>query len=659
MTSGFRLSALLLLGMAYADPAAASTRLDDQRAIFTNAYTAAERGQWVVSAREQHLIEDYVLWPDLRGKYLEKNLQRSSASDIRQFLDAYPDSSAARALRYRWAKHLYRRKHWGEFLEIYTGHYAQLKQAELDCMAISAQIRSNRTVNGPLALTLWQVGKSQPKECDAVFKWLADNGLLDKEQIGKRYALALARKDFGLAQYLARDLGEEQRAMTVTWKAMRRNPRRELIRYASMPDSQAQRSLVAYGIERLAREDTAYADVIWKDVRRHFDFNPQHAAQVSEAIALVAAWRHRPAALRLILSVPAEYRSDELLAWQVRSALRVGAWTQVQAAIALMSEAEAGRDQWRYWRGRALIETGSETSGHEVLREVGTERSFYGFLAADIENLDYEFGHEPLTPDSAEIARLGQTEKAIRARELFLTGLTSRARSEWDSLVKGLSDADKAQAALLAQRWEWHSRAISTAASGGYYDDLALRYPLPWQDWFESYSGDAKIDAAWAYGIARSESLFMRDVRSSAGAVGLMQLMPATGRQTARNHKMPYHGLSTLTDPRSNISLGTRYLGSMYKRFGRSQVLATAAYNAGPHRVDRWLPKDASVPADIWIESIPYDETRKYVQRVLEANTVFHWRMTRNIRRVSQVLGPIAGPLRQAAIDNTGTATGG
>jgi len=132
--------------------------------------------------------------------------------------------------------------------------------------------------------------------------------------------------------------------------------------------------------------------------------------------------------------------------------------------------------------------------------------------------------------------------------------------------------------------------------------------------------------------------LFMRDVRSSAGAIGLMQLMPATGRKVAKNISLPYSGIATLTNPEANIRLGTTYLGQMAERFDGNAVLATAAYNAGPHRVDRWLPESGSEDARIWIENIPFNETRKYVKRVLSAQAIFHWRMTGQLRRVSDEL---------------------
>jgi soluble lytic murein transglycosylase len=235
-----------------------------------------------------------------------------------------------------------------------------------------------------------------------------------------------------------------------------------------------------------------------------------------------------------------------------------------------------------------------------------------------------------------------------RARELFFVGLEGRGRSEWDAAVTPMTNEQQKQAALLAHEWGWHSRAISTVAKAGDYDDLQIRYPLPWRQDFATNSKLAGIADSWAYGVARSESLFMRDIRSSAGAIGLMQLMPDTGRRTARELKLPYAGLATLTDTASNIRLGTHYLGKMYSRFDDNQVLATAAYNAGPLRVEQWLPESGSLDARIWIENIPFNETRGYVKRVLTDEAIFHWRLTGKLRRISSALPHIVAATSQA-----------
>ncbi len=324
--------------------------------------------------------------------------------------------------------------------------------------------------------------------------------------------------------------------------------------------------------------------------------------------------------------------------WRARTSLRERNWARVLIDIGAMNDKERNAEEWRYWRGIALHETSRAAEGDEILSALASERSYYGFLAADALGQSYTFDNNRFVADEPGIARLAARSELIRARELFLVGLEGRGRSEWDAVIRHATPEERMQAAILAHRWGWHSRAIAAAASVGEYDDLALRYPLPYDSKFLRHSADASISPTWAYGVARSESLFMRDVRSRAGAIGLMQLMPATGRDVAEDIQLPYSGLPTLTDPDSNIRLGTTYLGQMAERYGGNQVLATAAYNAGPHRVDAWLPAEGTIDARIWIENIPFNETRGYVRRVLAADTIFHWRMTGETRRLSDEL---------------------
>jgi soluble lytic murein transglycosylase len=350
------------------------------------------------------------------------------------------------------------------------------------------------------------------------------------------------------------------------------------------------------------------------------------------------------------MQLPVAAQNDEVARWRARTSLRQENWENLLRDIGRMSAEERTSEEWIYWHNIALRRQGPSLAADAALIELAGERSYYGFLAADELQLDYELSDVEYRVDEAFIDALEQRPEMIRARELFKVGLDSRGRSEWDRAVAMLAPEEKIQAAKLAERWGWHSRAIATVASVGHYDDLTLRYPLPYHKTFEQYAASASIPSQWAYGIARSESLFMSDVRSSAGAIGLMQLMPATGREVAASISLPYAGIDTLTNPQSNIRLGTSYLGQMAERYGGNRVLATAAYNAGPHRVDRWLPPSGKQDARIWIENIPFNETRKYVRRVLAAETIFHWRMTGEIRRLSDELAQVDSASLVAAL---------
>ncbi len=328
----------------------------------------------------------------------------------------------------------------------------------------------------------------------------------------------------------------------------------------------------------------------------------------------------------------------------MRAALVREDWPGVRDAIDAMRPTLAKASAWRYFDARALEAQGQGGPARTILEALATERSYYGFLAADRLEYDYRFGHKTLPADAAVQKELSSRPELIRVRELFEVDQFGLARSEWERSVRGLELPLRQQAALLADSWGWHSQAIRTLAYSGGQNDLLRTYPTPFKEDYDQNATKADIARTWAYSVTRAESLFMSDVKSSAGAVGLMQLLPGTGKETARRARIPYRGLSSLLDPQTNISLGVHYLGQMYKRFDQHQVLATAAYNAGPRRVRSWLPERGNVPADIWIETIPFNETRNYVKKVLFADTVFHWRLTGSERRLAARMPPIRRP---------------
>jgi soluble lytic murein transglycosylase len=353
------------------------------------------------------------------------------------------------------------------------------------------------------------------------------------------------------------------------------------------------------------------------------------------------AWRHLPRARALLEALPEDSQDADTRAWAVRMALREQDWRATERLLARLDPDVREQPVWRYWSARVLESTGRSGEARPIYAELAGERGYYSFLSADRLNADYHWRHAQTPPDEVLVAALERRADIVRARELFYTGLEARGRQEWQQEMAQLSPPERAQAGILASRWGWYSRAIATASDAQLADDLELRFPLPWRPVFEARSQKAGIDAAWAYGVARSESLFMPDVSSVAGAVGLMQLMPGTGRQTAARAGIRFEGRQSLLDPDTNVALGTTYLAKMLERYGNHRVLATAAYNAGPGRVDRWLPEGQSLPADAWVESVPYSETRGYVQRVLASEAVFRWRMSGETVRLADAMQPV------------------
>jgi len=620
-----------------------ASQIERQRELFRDVYASVERGDWTtvddLSALDRQLLEQYVLWPDLRATWLRANIDSVSSEEVAAFVQHYGTLRPARELRYRHALNFVKRGDLQGYLGIYEQFYQGRNIEKLDCLALQAEIEAGRHRRVEYrAIELWLIGNSQVSECDPVFAYLDDRNLLGTVEFRKRYDLAIEERNFALAKWLARKIDQQHVDAATGWQIAQSNPGDFLKKKRKRSSNETMLAQLVYAAERLTYRDPELALERWSQVSGKHKFTETQKLLTAQHIALWTARDNLPGAYKLLASLPAAAQSDEVLRWRARTSLREDRWRRLLIDIALMPAAEQDSEEWRYWRAIGAIESGQTFEAMEDLESLSLERSFYGFLAADKLNKQYSLDHSVLTSDEVRLEALESRPEVIRARELFYVGQDSRGRSEWDAVVRHLSTEDKLQAAVLAHRWGWHSRAISAAASLGEYDDLSIRYPLPYQNTFEAFSSQANISSTWAYGIARSESLFMRDIRSSAGAVGLMQLMPATGRDVAKEIKLPYSGLATLVDPESNIRLGTTYLGKMADRYGGNQVLATAAYNAGPHRVDRWLPEDGPIDARIWIENIPLNETRKYVKRVLAAQAIFHWRMTGKIRRLSDEL---------------------
>jgi len=621
----------------------AASQIEQQRQIFRSVFESVERGDWStvenLSALDRQLLEQYILWPDLRATWLRANIDSVATQEVDSFVRQYGTLRPARELRYRYALNFVRNNDLPAYLRLYEQFYQGQDIEKLDCLALQAEIKAGRHERVELrAIELWMVGKSQVSECDPVFEYLDERKLLGVVEYRKRYALAVEERNFTLARWLAKQIDQQHVDQAAGWQLAQTDPEAFLQHKWRLSGDDTLRAQLVYAAERLTFRDPEVALKRWRYVAGKHKFSETQKILTAQHIAMWTARDNLSGAYKLLLKLPPAAQSDEVLRWRARSSLRETHWKRLLTDIAAMSEAERDAEEWRYWRAIARIESGQALAAVEDLESLRLERSFYGFLAADKLGMGYALDNARLLTDDMRLTALQSRPEVNRARELFYVGQDGRGRSEWDAVVRHLSDEDKIQAAILANRWGWHSRAIAAAASMGKFDDLSIRYPLPYQETFEKFSTLASISATWAYGIARSESLFMRDVRSHAGAIGLMQLMPATGRIVAKEIKLPYSGLATLVDPESNIRLGTTYLGQMAARYGGNQVLATAAYNAGPHRVDRWLPENGAVDARIWIENIPFNETRKYVKRVLAAQAIFHWRMTGKIRRLSDEL---------------------
>jgi soluble lytic murein transglycosylase len=289
-----------------------------------------------------------------------------------------------------------------------------------------------------------------------------------------------------------------------------------------------------------------------------------------------------------------------------------------------MSAANRATARWRYWAARVAARDGQEQAARQLYESILQEDNFYSAMAAARLRRPVSPNVQPLPAAPAVLAGLEALPPFVRARELLLAGMDDSARAEWRVGYDSLAPAHRTQAIHLAARWGWFEQAIAVATGEKVFNDYVLLYPRPYDAHVAAAAERAELPAALIYGVIRQESLYQHDALSSAGARGLMQLNLDTARRTARQWRLPAPSATSLFEPAVNVPLGAAHLKDLLERFDGQLPLALAGYNAGPNAARRWLPTAATDP-DIWIENIPYNETRAYVQRILWHTVVFGW----------------------------------
>ena len=610
-----------------------------------NLFLVAERAlrsndQRTYETTRQALL-GYPLLQYLDYRRLVRNLGSASPDAVADFLRDYPDGPLAQMLRNSYLDHLGKESRWRDYLRI--SENAPTLTAERDCWRRQALLQTGQRNEGLEGVeALWLHGKSQPKACDPVFNaWRADNRLTT--DLGfQRFTLAVAEGETALARYLRRYLSADDRVWAEHWLELEEAPDRiTRINFNAQSHPTAE-ALLERAKTRWARQNADGAYNAWRTHGARLQLSPESQHRVQNAIALRLAVRSQPDALPFMATLPDAAFDTTLRQWQLRAALRAQDWkTVLSAADGLIATAEERSAQGHYWRARALEQLGQPDQATDAYRQAAQERNFHGFLAADRLGQPYRIGHQPLSIPPAIMAEVAALPAIQRMRELVRLERFPEARREWSHMINGLSPLHQEAAARLFAEWGWHDRAIFTVARARSWGDIDLRFPLAFTDLIVAGAEQQGIDPAWAMAIARQESAFLHDVRSSAGALGIMQIMPATGRSIANAAGVTIGTDNDILNPANNARLGTYYLRRNLDNFGGHSLLSTAAYNAGAHRVRTWLPNTGSMDPDIWAELIPFHETRDYVQRVFAYQIIYAVRLGQTPPALSAILFPV------------------
>lgn len=648
---GRLLQPLLWLLLLLPSLSPAGPDLDRQRSEFRAAERLISSGDLKRYAAVRSTLQTYPLFPYLEYQALQLQLDTLDSSQVDDFITRYADSPLAQRMRRLWLGELARRGKWWTYLVFYRPRLGVSYQ----CHYLTALLETGKKEKALAgAESVWRYPRSRPADCDRILETWIDAGRLTPALAWERVELAMLDGEGRFANYLKRYLDPQQQQWLQAWRELQSDPRQlnaMIPRLASCP---ARSTVLLDGFKRLARSDSDAALSAWKQLREQIALDPQERDSGQRALLLGLIRNEHPDALSALGSITPADSDQRLHESRLRYALKQRAWPQMLEWIEQLPEKLKASDRWRYWQARALAESGNQTEASARYTALAKERSYHGFLAADRLGKPYRYDSTPLDLQQSGIDRLAQRPALLRARELYQLGRFLDARREWYAGVRDLKRLDLKRVSKLAQSWGWHDRAIFTLARTGYWDDLELRFPLEHQVLVTEKSAKTDLDKSWVFAVIRQESAFSSDAQSPVGARGLMQLMPATARFIARKAKLKKPELRQLLIPEVNITLGTAYLNHVYQQLGEHQVLATAAYNAGPHNVLKWLP-DNALPADIWVELIPFNETRRYTERVLSYAAIYDQRLHEPLQRLSTRMSPVQSQAQLAASALNGT----
>ncbi|UPQ84368.1 transglycosylase SLT domain-containing protein [Pseudomonas knackmussii] len=595
--------------------------LQQQRQFYDEAKRALAKGDSGPYRRYAAALRDYPLEPYLAYDDLTARLKSASNDEVEKFLAEHGDLPQASWMKLRWLRLLAARGDWQPFVAHYD---PKMNFTELDCLFGQYQLTSGQTKQGyETAERLWLVGKSQHKACDALFERWETAGQLTETLRWKRTKLAVESSNYGLANFLIKGLPTLKRhGELLVDVAQKPQILAQTDRFT--PSTEAMGDIVSIGLRRLARKDPEQALGLLDSYARRLDFSTEEKVAIARQIGLTLAKRFDARALKVMAEYDPELRDDTVSEWRARLLLRLGRWDDAHALTQRFPEELANSNRWRYWKARSLeLAKPNNESAAQLYQPVAGERDFYGFLSADRIQAPYKLNHQPLALDPKVIQKVRNTAGIRRAMEFHARGQIVDGRREWYHVSRLFSRDELVAQARLAYDMEWYFPAIRTISQAKYWDDLDIRFPMAYRSSLVNAAKAREIHPSWAFAITRQESAFMADARSHVGATGLMQLMPATAKETARRFDIPLSSQQQVLNPNVNIQLGAAYLSQIYGQFKGNRVLASAAYNAGPGRVRQWLKGAEHLPFDVWVENIPFDETRQYVQNVLTYSVIY------------------------------------
>jgi soluble lytic murein transglycosylase len=638
---------LIVLLLALPLTASAAVLSPQDKAVLA-AFDAFRAGDRAGLAHQAEKTRGHVLDVYVRFWSLSLRLEEATPDELRDFLAMNRDSVLTEQLRRDWLRSLGKKGQW----ELFREEQPALAQgdSEIACYALQAQWRLGNEFT-PVGITpFWNASKALPQGCVPVAEAMLQSGTLTPRDLLVRFRLLVTAHQVTEALRILERLPADQMPSPANIGDVVKAPAAFLASTGTDLNSAAGRELAICALVHQSHDDPRLAVLYWSAMPQ--DRFPREDRQyVWALLAAQGALRHLPEAVDWFKEAGEMPLSEEQLLWRARIALRQENWPEVKSTIERLSPTMQAESVWTFWRGRSLIALGDQTEGRKLLAGIAGGYDFYGRLAAEELGIPLQLPPQEAPPSAKEVESVAALPGLKRALSLYRLGLQNEATREWVWAVRMMDDRALLAAAELAKRNGIWDRAINTADRTVAAHDFSMRYPQYYSDVLSQAARLRQIDESLVFGLVRQESRFIANAKSPAGATGLMQLLPSTALWVAKKIGLKGFQPSRTVKPEVNAALGAFYLRQMLDGLDGSPVLAAAAYNAGPGRASKWRDTKPLEGA-IYIETIPFAETRQYVKKVM-VNALYYAALAGGEQRsLKSTLGVIKGmmPLKDAAV---------
>ena len=602
-----------------------SLSLSQQRGVYSEAKLLQKQYRWNEANEKIATIPVYPLTYLLEYKQLKSHFSPKNVNQISDFINANKQHEITYALQREYLYYLANKQRWDEFLAFYPQlpHSSKLK-----CFYFQAKMSNGMQDEiWPDVKGAWLSSSSMPNACDSVFSYYLKNEKISQELIWQRFGLAFQSNKKSLMSYLIGLMDKDNKNLGLQIQALNKHPKQLSKSSLFIQYEHPSYPFLKVLIKRLARADISAGLAVYQKYQSKIPFSVSDQVELNNYLSSRILIKNEHELLPWLDDNLSEFGDVKLIEQRIRYAIKFNNWADIEYWITQLPLEATQKSTWVYWQARSLENKKQFEEANELYRKISGERQYYGFLAAQKLGLSYQFNANIVESGGSSLSHL--QAQLDHLEELYFHQYISLAKREWEALLKGRDAEEQRQLGLYAFNKGWAHLSVVASIRSKSWDALNIRFPEVNPELFSKNAQKYQVDSSYLYAITRQESAFDEYANSPVGAKGYMQLMPRTAKETARKIGLKtYKKKAQLTEGHINVQLGAAYFDSLLKRYKGNRILATAAYNAGPHRVDRWKHSkkgmsDKALSMDSWVETIPYHETRRYVKNVMAYNVIY------------------------------------